>query len=216
LLSIEPDLAEWKKWYGAQEHHAGIVAAFLEWKPGLLSQLPKEQDKMGAFATPRQWASLGRQFAAANASGSDVLLAVAAGLVGKGNASTFCGFVEIVNELVPPDQVFDNPQKALPNPGSVLTEPSKQIAMTCALGEVAAARWKKSKGKERNEVPVKLLTALAWVCEGIGEYSATGVQTFLDSGGNLTAIAKVARDKRTDPVIGGMLDHIKSSLLGGA
>jgi hypothetical protein len=216
LLGIVPDLTEWKKWYGAQPHHDGIVSAFLEWKQGLLSELPKAQDKMGAFATPRQWASLGRQFKAAKACGDDVLLAVAAGLVGKGNASTFCGFVEIMNQLVDPSLVFDNPTSALPNPGAVLDEPSKQIAMTCALGEVAASRWKKAKGKARNEVPVKLLRALAHVCEGIGEYSATGVQTFLDSGGNLTAIAKVARDKRSDPVIGKMLDHIKSALLGGS
>jgi len=216
LLGIEPDLAEWKKWYGAQEHHAGIVSAFLEWKPGLLSELPKAQDKMGAFATPRQWASLGRQFKAAESCGSDVLLAVASGLVGKGNASTFCGFVEIMNKLVNPELVFDNPEQALPNPSKTLDDPSKQIAMTCALGEIAASRWKKQKGKDRNDVPVKLLHALAHVCEGIGEYSATGVQTFLDSGGNLTAIAKVARDKRGDPVIGKMLSHIKAALLGGS
>lgn len=215
LLGIVPDLDEWKKWYGAQPHHDGIVSAFLTWKPGLLWELPIKNDKMGAFATPRQWASLGRQFQTANSCGSDMLLAISAGLVGKGNASTFCGFVEIVSQLVDPEKVFDNPQGALPNPSKMLDDPSKQIAMTMALGEVGAARWKKAKGEARKQVPIKLMAALAHVCEGVGEYSATGVQTFLDSGGNLTAVAKICRTHRGDPVIGVLLDHIKESLLGG-
>lgn len=216
LLGITPDVDEWKKWYGKQPHHDGIVSSFLTWQPGLLSKLPKDNDKMGAFATPRQWASLGHQFKAASAAGSDVLLAVSAGLVGKGTATTFLGFVEVHSKLPNPEKVFDNPQKELPNPSAKLDRADKQIAMTCALGDVAARRFKSAKGKEKAEVPVKLMRALAHVCEGIGEYTATGVQTFLDAGGNLTAIAKVARDYRSDAVLGPMLDHIKESLLGGS
>jgi len=216
LLGIVPDVDEWKKWYGRQDHHDGIVSAFLTWQPGLLSKGPKEQDKMGAFATPRQWANVGRQFTAASAAGTDVLFAVTAGLVGKGPATTFLGFVEVHSKLPDPEKVFDNPLGMLPDVHKSLDRPDKQIAMTCALGDVAARRWKKTKGAARNEVPVKLMRALAHVCDGIGEYSATGVQTFLDAGGNLTAIAKVARDYRTDKVIGPLLDHVKESLLGGA
>lgn len=217
LLGIEPDLDQWKKWYGRQDGHDNIVSAYLTWQPGHLSSTPgKDKDKMGAFATPRSWASLGRQFTAAQAAGSDVLLAIAAGLVGKGKATTFLGFVEVHSKLPDPEKVFDNPKGALPNPSSKLDRADKQIAMTCALGDVAARRYKSSKGKARNEVGYKLFRALSHVCDGVGEYSATGIQTFLDAGGNLTVIAKVARDYRADAEIGPLLDHIKESLLGGA
>jgi predicted transcriptional regulator len=104
----------------------------------------------------------------------------------------------------------------LPNVDAKLGTPDKQIAMTCALGEIAARRYKKGKGKERSEVGYKLFRSLSHVCDGVGEYSATGIQTFLDAGGNLTVIAKVARDYRSDPELGPLLDHIKDALLGGA
>lgn len=226
LLAIEPSLEEWRKWYGRQVGCDPIVAAFLTWKQDLLTMLPKDADKLGAFATPRSWTSLGQQFKVALKCGNDVLFAVAQGLVGKGNASTFCGFVEIRNQLVDPEKVFDDPEGAFAahaaktgedaSPSSILDGPSKQIAMACALGEIAAQRWKKGKGKKKSEAPVKLLRSLAFCMAGVEEYTATGVQTFLDNGGNLTAIARVARDYRTDPVIGRMLDHIKAALLGGA
>lgn len=214
LLQIQPDLDEWKRWYGRQEGHDVIVQAFLTWKPELFSMTPQAEDKMGAFPTPRQWASLGSQFEVADASGKDVLFAVAAGCVGKGHATTFAGFVEIYSKLPDPDEVLDNPKGVMPNPSKTLDEPSKQIAMTCALGDAAARRFKAAKGNDKTEIPLKLFKAIAHVCDGVGEYSATGVQTFLDSGGNLTAIAKIASTHRTDPVIGPLLDIIKESLLG--
>jgi hypothetical protein len=214
LLAIEPNVDEWKKWYGQQKGLHSIIPAFLTWKPELLSQLPVNNDKMGAFATPRQWASLGQQFATAEACGEEVLLAVSAGLVSKGIALEFTAFVEIRNTLVDPEKVFDDPQGALPNPSTTLDEPSKCIAMVCALGEIGAQRWKKGKGKAKTDAPKKMLLSLAWASAAGDEYAAVGVQTFLDNGGNLTAIARVARDERGDPVIGRLLDHVKSALLG--
>lgn len=218
FLSIEPDLDEWKKWYGQQTNLDRIVPAFLTWKPELLAQTPSDADPMGAFATPRQWANVGRQFAGAEAASKmgDVLHAVMAGIVGKPVATTFCGFVEINSQLPDPEKVFNSPLKMLPNPEDTLATPDKKIAMVCALGDIASRRWKQTKGTERGDVPVKLMRALAHVCAGSGEYAATGVQTFLDAGGNLTAIAKVARDFRKDAVIGPLLDHVKDALLGGA
>lgn len=214
LLSIEPSLKEWKAWYGKQKAVDPVVPAFLSWKPDYLSQTPGEsKDKLGAFATPRQWFSLGQQFRAAKGCGDNVLDAVAAGLVGRGIALEFCGFVEIRSELPPPEKVLDDPKTYLAKPREILNEPSKRCAMATALGEHAAARWKKLKGEERNEVPGKLLTALAWAAEAGDEYSAVGVQTFLDQGGNLTAIARMARAAKGDPVVGRLLDHVKRALL---
>jgi hypothetical protein len=215
LLAIEPSLDEWKKWYAKQEGVASIVAAFLTWKPEHLSRTPAEsKDRLGAFPTPRQWFSLGRQFRTSQACGDAVMLAVASGLVGKGVALEFQGFVEIHSQLVPPPKVYADPEGALPNPRKDLDEPSKIIAMVMALGEIAAHNWKRGKGKVKDEAPKKLLKSLAWVAQAGDEYSAVGVQTFLDNGGNLTAIARVARDERGDPVIGRLLDHVKSALLG--
>lgn len=215
LLAIEPGVDEWKKWYGAQRGVDPVVSSFLSWKPDLLSETPKDsKDKLGAFASPRQWHSLGLQFVTAQRCGDEVLLAVASGLVGKAIALEFCAFVEIRNTLVDPDEVLDNPQVAMPKPLDMLDEPSKRCAMATALGERAAHRWKKLKGKARDETPEKLLGALAWISQAGDEYSAVGVQTFLDLGGNLTAIARMARKAKTDPVIGRLLDHVKVALLG--
>lgn len=214
LLAIEPNVDEWKKWYGKQKGCDAIVSAFLTWKPEHLSYTPVAADPMGAFATPRQWHSMGQQFRTAMACGSEVLLAISAGLLSKPVALDFNAFVEIKATLVDPELVFDDPQGAMPKPMEILDEPSKCIAMVCALGEIGAQRWKKGKGKQKDEAPEKLLRSLAWASAAGDEYSAVGVQTFLDSGGNLTAIARVARDCRGDPVIGRLLDHVKSALLG--
>jgi len=215
LLAIEPSLDEWKRWYAKQPGTDPIVAAFLTWKPEHLSRSPGDvKDKLGAFPTPRQWLSVGQQFRTAKACGDAVLLAVASGLVSKGVALEFQAFVEIHNQLVPPPKVYEDPEGSLPNPRKSLDEPSKIIAMVMALGELAARNWKTGKGKVKDEAPKKLLKALAWVSQAGDEYSAVGVQTFLDNGGNLTAIARVARDERGDPVIGRLLDHVKSALLG--
>jgi hypothetical protein len=215
LLAIEPSLDEWKKWYGKQTGTDPVVPAFLSFKTELLSETPGEsKDKLGAFATPRSWYSLGTQFATAQRCGDAMLLAVAAGCVGKANALTFCAFVEIRNNLANPEEVLDDPKAAMPDPLEMLDDPSKRCAMATALGERAAARWTKLKGAKRDEVPEKLLAALAWTSAAGDEYSAVGVQTFLDMGGNLTAIARMARKAKGDPVIGRLLDHVKSALLG--
>ena len=216
LLCIEPSLDEWKKWYAKQKGVDPVVAAFLTWKSESLSETPTEsKDKLGAFATPRQWHSLGQQFGTAQRCGGEVLLAVASGLVGKGHALEFTAFVEIRNTLVEPDKVLDDPRGALPRPADVLDDPSKCVAMVTSLGECSAMRWKKRTGEARDRVPEQLLAALAHCSEAVGdEYCAVGVQTFLDLGGNLTAIARMARKAKTDPVIGRLLDHVKVALLG--
>ena len=214
LMTIALTLEEWKKWYGRQKGLDPVVTAFLSWKPGLLSELPTDAtDKLGAFATPRQWASLGAQYVTAEKD-STVLLAVASGLIGKANALTFCSFVEIRSKLVPPEQVLDDPRGALPDPEKMLDEPSKRCAMAMALGDHAAHRWTKGTGKRRDETPVKLFEALAHCSAAGDEYSAVGVQSFLDNGGDLTALARVARRAKTDPVIGRLLDHVKHAMLG--
>jgi hypothetical protein len=214
LLDVDIDVDEWAKWAGSQEHINQVIPAYLRFKREHLSMLPKDQDKRGAFATPRSWAKLASQFEVAES--ADALFEVASGLVGEGVATSFTAFVKIRNNLVDPEKVFDNPEKALPNPDT-LGSPDKLVAMATALGEIAASRHKNGKGKAKSEAPLKLLRALAWTTRTSREYCGAGVSTYIAVGGQsvLPPLVKVARANRKDPVVGQLLSFLKSALLEG-
>jgi hypothetical protein len=192
LMEVNLDIDEWALWYGAQDGLNPVVPAFLRFKQEHLSKLPKDanKDDRGAFATPRSWAMLGAEFDIAD---------------------------KIRNELVDPDKVLDDPQGSLPDPGKTLNRPDKIIAMSTSLGEVAASRYKRGRGKKRDDAPLKLLKALAWSTRENREYCGTGVHTFLATAGgdSLAALLRIARTHRTDPVVGRLLVHLKSALLEG-
>jgi len=214
LLDVDIDVDEWAKWAGSQDHMNQVIPAYLRWKREQLSMLPKDADKRGAFATPRTWAKLGSEFDVAEQAGC--LFDVASGLVGEGVATSFAGFVKVRNSLVDPEKVFDDPEKALPNPDS-LNSPDKIIAMATSLGELAASRHKHGKKKQREESPLKLLRALAWTTQNHREYCGSGVSTYISVGGQsvLPELVRVARANRSDPVIGNLLSFLKSALLEG-
>jgi hypothetical protein len=98
----------------------------------------------------------------------------------------------------------------------VLDDSSKTIAMSTALGEIASQRSKNGEGKVKTEAPEKLLRALAHAMRDNNEHAAMGVYTFLNNGGSLVDLARVARQYRADPTIGHLLSHLKASLLSGA
>ena len=52
IQELDVDADEWCLW-AAQNGVPGDVPAFIRFKPGHLSHLPKDADKAGAFATPR-------------------------------------------------------------------------------------------------------------------------------------------------------------------
>lgn len=212
LLDVDVDVDEWAKWAGAQDHMHQVVPAYLRFKREHLSMLPKDADKRGAFATPRTWAKLGEQLDVAEA--TETTFDVASGLVGEGVATSFTAFVKIRNSLVDPNKVFDDPEKALPNPDT-LNGPDKLVAMATALGEIAAARYKHSKGKQKKEAPLKLLRALSWVTQSNREYCGAGVSTYIAVGGQsvLPQLVKIARANRKDPVVSNLLVFLKSALL---
>lgn len=215
MLDVEIDVDEWAKWYGKDERLAPVVPAFLRFKQERLTQLPKDADKRGAFATPRTWAKLGAQYAVAEA--SDCLFDVASGLVGEGVAHEFTAFCKIRAALVDPEKVFDDPEKALPNPEKTLgSSPDKLVAMATSLGEIAANRSKHGKGKDKTDAPLKLLRSLAHATQSNREYCGAGVSTFIANGGSLPDMVRVARANRSDPVIGGLLSFLKSALMEGA
>jgi len=212
MLDCEIELEEWCKWYGAQSNLDPIVPAFLRFKQERLSMTPHDADKRGAFATPRTWSMLGRQFQVVSA--ADATFEVASGLVGEGVATEFAAFVKIRAQLVDPELVFENPENALPRV-EVLNDPSKLVAMATALGEIAAKRSKHGKGKDKETAPLKLLKALAWTTRDNREYCGVGVSTFVANQGSIPDLVKVARANRTDPVIGNLLSFLKTTLLEG-
>lgn len=210
LLDVDLDIDEWASWYGTHEHLAPIVPAFLRFKQDRLSMLPKDADARGAFATPRTWAKLGSLYDVAEA--TDSTFDVASGLVGEGVATEFIAFCKVRAQLVDPEKVFDDPERALPNPDSLGT-PDKLVAMATALGEIGAKRTKFGTKKEKEEAPIKLLRSLAWATRENREYCGTGVSTFISNGGDLALMVKTARDNRKDKVIGGLLSFLKSALM---
>lgn len=229
MLEVQPDLEEWATWYGKQPYHHPMVPAFLRWKVERLSTLPKDADKRGVFATPRTWTMLGRQYEVAQR--SNALLEIARGLVGEGIASEFKAFIDVRAELVPPDKVLRDPKAALPNPRQQLNSIDRMIAMSTALGEVAAVWTKEADAPDKSEssptlggpegdnrsnrkkraqdAPLQLLRALSWVTAHQREYVAAGIYTYLNNGGNQTQLVKVAMANNKDPLVGGLLQHLK-------
>lgn len=208
MLTIEPDVEQWSHWYGKQAHHAPIVGAFLRYRPSFFSQLPRDADGGGSFATPRTWAMLGRTFEVAQE--QELLLDVARGLVGEGPAMEFQAFVNVRSQLVDPRAVFDNPETSLPDV-SILNSPDKLVAMATALGEIGALRGDSANKKERSEMPLKLLRAIAWVTQEGKEYCAQAVSTFVMNGGNIDRVFAEAEKHLSDPLIKGMLLFLHES-----
>lgn len=201
LLSIEPSLEDWTAWYGRQPGHAPIVSSFLAFRSNLLSTLPKDADEMGAFATPRAWASLGRVYEISKAMGKT--LEVAQGFVGQGPATEFMAFVNIRSQLVDPAAVLADPRAALPDPRATLNSPDKAYAMVTGIAEIAAEWAKGADRKKRDEAPLAFMRAIGHATDGNQEYIATAINTFLSSGGDTKSLIHVvSKHKNTDPLVG--------------
>lgn len=170
--------------------------------------LPKDQDEVGAFATPRTWEMVGRAFDGANS--CDAVFDVASGLIGQGNATEFTAFVRIRNECPDPKAILMDPEKACPNPPD---QPDKLVAIVTAIGEYAAP-MSKEKGKAAKEIPAMFLAAVAHVTKKHREYASAGILTFAANDGNVPGLIKAARDGKSDPRYKGLLQHLKGSLIG--
>ena len=214
LLDIQIDLEEWCTWYGEQEGLDPVVPAFLRYRPTHLSHLPKDADQRGAFATPRSWMMLGRNWPIAQSQG--VGFDLSSGLVGEGVATEFGAFVTVRANLVDPKSVLANPRQAIPDPKHTLSGPDKMVAMTTGLGEVAGMRMKdKADTKEakdrKKETPLQFLKAVAWVTQSSREYVATAVSTFTSNGGDVQQIVTAARQNHNDPDIKSVIDFLAST-----
>lgn len=210
LMELEVTLDEWTDWYGSQRNHAPIVASFLRYRPNLLSKLPKDADRLGAFPTPRTWAKLGAIYDVAHRLGCD--RDAAQGLVGEGAAVEFMAFVNVRSQLVDPASVLRNPEKALPNPAEQLQSADRAYAMATGIAETAAA-WRTGKDpKLRDEAPLMLMRATGHCTVGNREYIATAVSTYTSNGGNIKDLITAAREHMAkDPLVKSVIDFLTST-----
>jgi hypothetical protein len=209
LLPVEPDFRGWATWY-ADQGLDPLIPRFLTFRTGHFSQLPKDADGHGAFATPRTWAMFARLLPVART--TDTVWEVAAGLVGEGVATEFVAFQRVVEELVSADRVLDDPKGALPDPVAVLATPDRMIAMVCALADTTIAR---AKGARDNRHHERYLRALAWVTEKGGrEFVAASVSAFIQGRGNFQKLEAAVRTCKDEPDVKGMLSALAACFEG--
>jgi hypothetical protein len=124
-LDLEVSNEDWQTW-AVTNKVAPEVRAFLQYRPGLLSQFDPAANPR-AFPTPRSW-----QFVSDVLSRTDdhLLHPVIAGCVGDGPAAEFVGFLKLYRELPDLDQVLARPDTA-----PVPREPAVLYALTGALVE---------------------------------------------------------------------------------
>ena len=204
-LDVDPD--EWCLW-ATQNGVPGDVTAFIRFKPGALSHLPKDADKVGAFATPRTWTMTGYALEAAKA--TEAVYDVAAGLLGEGNAVEFTAFVRLRAEIPDPKAVLLNPKKELPNPPRA-SEPDRLVAIVTALAEHAApmSQERTALGKR---IPELFLRAVAHVTTSGREYASAAILTYAANNGNVNALIKAATAGKNDPELAPFLDHLRAAL----
>lgn len=205
IQELEVDSDEWCLW-AAQNKVPGDVPAFIRFKPGHLSHLPKDADKAGAFATPRTWEMVGRSLQAAK--DNDAVYDVAAGLLGEGVAVEFTAFVKLRGELPDPKAVLMDPKGLMPNPPK---EPDRVIAIVTALAEIAAPLSNERTAAGR-DLPTKFLQAMAHVTKAGREYASAGILTFAANDGNVNALIKAATALKEDPEAKPFLVHLKAAL----
>jgi hypothetical protein len=209
LLEVDTNVESWCDWYGQQEGHAPVIAAFLRFRPSHHAKTPKDADKKGAFATPRSWALLGSVFEVAQSEG--VLLEVASGLVGEGIATEFQAFLNVRSQLVDPVKVLMDPIKALPEPKRILNTPDKAYAMTTGLGEIAAEWRRGADAKKKKEAPLLFMRAVGHVTARDREYIATAVATYTANGGEIASLVQAARTNKQDPLVKAVIDFLAST-----
>jgi len=207
IFELDVDVDEWCLW-ATQNGVPGDVVAFIRFKPGMLSQLPKDADKVGAFATPRTWTMTGGSLGAAKA--NDAVYDVAAGLVGEGNAVEFTAFVRLRGEIPDPKAVLLDPEKHLPNPPRA-SEPDRLVAIVTALAEHAApmSNERTPLGKR---IPELFLRAVAHATTSGREYASAAILTYAANNGNVNALIKAATAGKNDPKLAPFLTHLRAAL----
>lgn len=204
LIPFQPDFKAWESWYMDSGFDTDIPA-FLHFKRSHFSHLPKDADELGAFATPRTWSMLGEEIGAVAES---MVPEVCAGLVGNGVASEFAAFRMLRRELVSPEKVLEDPEKALPNI-NILDRPDKVIALVTGLGECAA---RLAKGNKTLPVLTQYLKALSYTTSKNREFVSVSISTFTASKGSMKDLLTAARQGNGEPLIKNLISYLAKTL----
>lgn len=184
LMDFEPDLKDWVAYYTARNLPEWIPE-FLTWKPSHFSQYPQTACDLGAFATPRQWESLGRSTQGLSFGDND-MFPIMRGLVGEGTATEALAYLKVRDSLVPPQGLYENPQQAYPDP-TALDTADKMMTTVTSLGiEVKRRIWNCGEGGSRKmehtmACALQGTEALEWVSRGNSrDYFALGFTHIMD------------------------------------
>ena len=204
-LQLEPDLLGWGKWF-LHQGGAFSVMNFLKTRPQLFSQLPKDADNKGSFATPRTWTMLSKDIPAAEAAMTARFMM--SGFVGDGVASEFRAYQKRTKVLPPLDLLMEKPRETLPEPGKILTTADLMIGATDGIAFLSAL-------ENNPKATEKYLEALFWVSQHNNEYVAASLATFSASGGSSDQLHLAsARLSRRDPLVAQALKKMAENLRG--
>ena len=124
MLEMRPDLTEWQVWAAAHGINPRVIA-YLSLRPEAFMSEETTPD-MSVRENPRGWVRVSDHLALGH--GPDVLPAVCAGCVGKEHGAGFAAFLRIYDNMVMPEVVLANPDKA-----PIPSEPSSLWALCSAL-----------------------------------------------------------------------------------
>lgn len=147
-LYLQPNLEEWCNWAIGRRVPSQVVS-FLRFRPELLLEessvrLKRSKDeKDNGWASPRSWDMLGRLLRSwqkrypdgKRPKGNQLLLEMAEGIVGKGAASEFYTFLEVVEKLPTIADILEHPDTT-----KVPSGPDACIAIATALGSQVTAK----------------------------------------------------------------------------
>lgn len=102
-----PDIKSWSKW-AATANVPHELIGFLNFRDGLLHTFDPSKP-VKAFATPRTWSFVAQDMLDTTMP-DDVRIAAMSGSVGEGPAVELQGFLEIMNSIVPIEQIIKDPE----------------------------------------------------------------------------------------------------------
>lgn len=106
---IAADIKSWSNWAGKSKKVPTALIGFLNFRDALLHTFdPAKPQK--AFATPRTWTFVAEDMQDPTLP-DDVRIASFSGSVGEGPATELAGFLEIMDNIVPIEQIIANPDR---------------------------------------------------------------------------------------------------------
>lgn len=150
---LVPDINAWSQWAAG----AGIpptLIGFLNFRSELLHTFDPEKP-VKAFATPRTWGFVAEDFADTEMP-TDVKTAAMAGSVGEGPAVELMAFADIMNNLVPIEQIIADPEGV---------EISKKMDLQWAMATHIAGHMNKETADPLHKCLARMepeMTVMAW------------------------------------------------------